>query len=177
MSIEKTFEIHQGEWTYITEDDSIEILVTANVAQCTVFCGRASNGFSFMFHIDLPTRKRFKTLTSFEAVLKAHVPIGSRIEYHITGGWKCARWSAVVRNRVIQFMTDLKGYEIRKQDHKHTDEIEKYLTNYWTKGVSFDVHSGEIGSYSIETQTKRKRSAKACFPVFEMPLVRPVNRI
>lgn len=175
MSADSVFEIHQGEWTYITKENSIQILATANVAQCTVFCGRSNNGFSFMFHIDLPTGRRLKTLAKFEKVLKAHVTVGSRIEYHLTGGWKCALWSAVVRNKIDNFMNSLKGYEIRKQDHKHTDEIEKFLTNYWTKGVSFDVHSGEIGSYSIETQTKRKRSAKACLPVFEMPLVRPVN--
>lgn len=166
------FEIHQGEWTYITKKDNVQFLSTANVVQCTVFCGIASNGFSFMFHFDTPTRKRLDTLNEFKNVLSLEVPDGEEIKYHLAGGWKCL-WATKVRCELDRFMSNLEGYKVEGTPHKYTDEVERFSENFWKKGFSFNLSSGEIGVFPKEVQTKRRRSVRAWLPFCQMPLVRP----
>ncbi|NVK21212.1 MAG: hypothetical protein HWD86_01725 [Kangiellaceae bacterium] len=167
-----SFEIYQGEWTYITDKDNIQILATSNVAQCTVFCGKASNGFSFMFHFDIPSKQRIETLQVFKEKLLENVPKGSEIRYQLTGGWKCL-WAPKVRDEINQFMSNIELYKLKEVSHKFTDESEKFSERGWTKGVSFNLTSEEIGFYPKKAKIKRWRPLRAWLPFFQMPLARP----
>ncbi len=172
----RCFEIHQGEWTYTTNDDSIDVLATANVAQCTVFCGRASNGFSFMFHIDWATTSRVNTFESFGKILKMHVPVGSRIDYHLTGGWS-GLWSQKVRDKIYNFMHSQKEYNVIQHSHPFNNTLEPFYKAAWKKGVSYNLASEKIEFFHVKAQTKRKPSFRAAIPFCEMILVRPELKI
>lgn len=168
----RCFEIHQGEWTYTTKDDAVDVLATANVGPCTVFCGRASNGFSFMFHIDWATTSIFNTLESFGEKLKIHVPEGSRIDYHLTGGWS-GFWSQKVRDKVSNFMQSLKEYTVIQHSHPFTNKLEPFYKALWKKGVSYNLATEKIEIFHVKTQTKRRPSLRTSIPFCEMILVRP----
>lgn len=168
----RCFEIHQGEWTYTTKDDAVDVLATANVGPCTVFCGRACNGFSFMFHIDFPTSGRFSTLHSFGEKLNIHVPVGSRIDYHLTGGWG-RLWSQKVRNEISSFMHNQKEYHVIEHLHPFNDTSERYYKSAWKKGFSYNLISEDIEFFQVKTKTKRRPIFRTVNPFIEMILVKP----
>lgn len=109
----RVFEIHQGEWTYLTTLDSYELIATANVAECTVFYGFSVSGFAFMFHHDFPCRPRDKTNHTFLYAIELNVPRGEKIFCFITGGWTFL-WSCYVRRQYKKLIEEIeaKGYEV-----------------------------------------------------------------
>lgn len=174
MDSSDIFEIHQGEWAYLTDGDRALVLATANVAQCTVFCGRSGSAFAFMFHFDLPTTSRLRTLKAFDKVVRSRVRPGSTIEYHLDGGWSCA-WSHRVRSHITQFVTSLHEFHFvtDPQPLPFTNKSQRFLDGQWKKGVSFDRVSGQLQPFPVKTQTERRRPIRAYFPWFELQLCRP----
>lgn len=174
MGHQDIFEIHQGEWVYLTDADGPSVLATANVAQCTIFCGRAEGGFAFMFHFDLPTAPRLRTLNTFESVLRSHVTPGRLIEYHLDGGWSCL-WSPRVRNLIEVFLASLQDFHFQTDEAPlpFTDKCQRFRDGQWKKGVAYDRISGAIRPFHAKVQTKRRRPIQAYLPWCELQLSRP----
>lgn len=169
----KVFEIHQGEWSYLTGEDPQEVLATANIAQCTVFYGGAEEGFAFMFHHDIPFRPCKKNRTKFLEKLQEHVQAGSTIYCNLTGGWHFT-WSCCVRRQYSKLIIEIKdkGYKVVPLRDKFITGQELPWKNCWKKGVSFSKVDLKPAYFSRKASTKRSRSFKAIVPFFGLRLVR-----
>lgn len=170
----KIFEIHQGEWAYLTEGNCYEAIATSNVAQCTVFYGGTQKGFAFMFHHDLPIRPRIKTENAFIDALELNVSLDEKVFCFLSGGWKYC-WSAKVRSQYHGLVEKIKvrGYKIELEEDCFTTQKESFFNNCWVKGVGFNIKKLEPESFSKKCITKRSRPIKAWLPFCSLKMACP----